>query len=137
MHSLAVQRAKRVARVGIKNDRRVKPSPEVDDYIGRFPPEAQRLLRKMRTTIGKAAPNATERISYKIPAFSVNGKILVWFGAFTSHVGLYPGAAAIAAFKKDLSPYKNAKGSVQFPFSEPLPVDLITRIVNFRLAQLK
>ena len=121
----------------MNDDKLVKSSPEVDDYIGRFPPEAQAQLRKMRTTLRKAAPNATETISYKIPAFSVNGKILVWFGAFTSHIGLYPGAAAIAAFKKDLAAYKSAKGSVQFPFSEPLPVDLLRSIVKFRLEQLQ
>lgn len=115
----------------------MKDSPDVDEYIERFEPRVRTLLREMRATIRKAAPNATERISYKIPAFSVHGKILVWFGAFTSHIGLYPGAAAIAAFKKELAAYKSAKGSVQFPFSEPLPVDLITRIVKFRLAQLK
>ena len=108
-------------------------SAEVDEYIGRFPPKVQTLLRTMRSTIRSAARDATERISYKLPAFSVNGKILVWFGAFTSHIGFYPGASAMAAFAKELSGYTRAKGSVQFPFSKPLPIDLITRIVAFRL----
>ncbi len=111
----------------------MKASPEVNDYIGRFPPKVQALLRTMRATIRRAAPQALERISYKVPAFTVEGRILVWYGAFTSHIGFYPGAAAIAAFKKELAIYKSARGSVQFPFSQPLPIDLITRIVRFRL----
>lgn len=115
--------------------RRMKASADVDDYISRFPPKVQTLLRKMRVVIRKAAPGATEKISYKIPAFSMDGRILVWFGAFTSHIGLYLGVAAISAFKKELAMYKSAKGSVQFPFSEPLPVELVTRIVKFRLEQ--
>jgi uncharacterized protein YdhG (YjbR/CyaY superfamily) len=111
----------------------VRAASDVDDYIRRFPPQVQTLLRNMRATIKKAAPRSTEKISYKVPAFSVDGKVLVWFGAFTSHIGFYPGAAAIAEFKKELSAYKWAKGSVQFPFSEPLPLDLVTRMVKFRL----
>lgn len=113
----------------------MKAPTDVDDYIGRYPPKVQALLRKIRATIRKAAPNASERISYKVPAFCVDGKILVWFGAFTSHIGFYPGAAAIDAFKKELAEYKGAKGSVQFPFSEPLPLDLIMRMVKFRLGR--
>lgn len=111
----------------------MKAPTDVHDYIGRYPAKVQALLRQMRSAIRKAAPSATERISYKLPAFCVNGKVLVWFGAFTSHVGFYPGSAAIAAFKKELPEYTCAKGSVQFPFSEPLPLDLVTKIVKFRL----
>lgn len=92
----------------------------------------QALLRKVRQTIEKAAPDAQETISYGIPTFVRNGKNLVSFGAFASHIGFYPGAAAIATFKKELPGYKIAKGSVQFPFDEPLPLDLIARIVKFR-----
>lgn len=106
---------------------------DLDEYIGGFPEEVQTLLRKMRLTIGKAAPNAGEAISYGVPAFTLHGKKLVWFAAFKSHIGFYPGAAAIAAFKKELSQYKTAKGSVQFPFKDPLPLDLVSRIVKFRL----
>jgi uncharacterized protein YdhG (YjbR/CyaY superfamily) len=113
----------------------MKSSSDVDDYIAGFPPKVRTLLRKMRTTIKKAAPKASQRISYGVPAFIVNGRILVWYAAFKSHIGLYPKAAAIAAFKKELARYKFAKGSVQFPFSEPLPLDLIGRIVEFRLEQ--
>ncbi|MGH7660967.1 MAG: iron chaperone [Vulcanimicrobiaceae bacterium] len=102
------------------------------EYTKLFPAGVQRLLREMRTTIRKAAPDAEEVISYRIPAFK-QGKTLVWFAAQSRHIGLYPGVAAIAAFKKDLAPYKVGKGTVQFPFDEPLPVALITRIVKFRL----
>jgi uncharacterized protein YdhG (YjbR/CyaY superfamily) len=106
---------------------------EVDEYISGFPAPAQTLLNQMRRTIRKAAPNASEAISYDMPAFVVNGKKLVWFAAFKSHIGFYPGAAAIAAFKKELAAYKTAKGSVQFPLSEALPIELVSRIVKFRL----
>jgi len=111
----------------------VSTPADLDDYISGFPEEVQTLLRKMRLTIGKAAPNAEETISYNVPAFALRGKKLVWFAAFKSHIGFYPGAAAIAAFKKELSEYKSAKGSVQFPFTRPLPLDLVSRIVKFRL----
>jgi uncharacterized protein YdhG (YjbR/CyaY superfamily) len=111
----------------------VRTPADIDDYISGFPKDVQALLRKMRLTIGKAASNAEETISYNVPAFTLRGKKLVWFAAFKSHVGFYPGAAAIAAFKKELSPYKTAKGSVQFPFNAPLPLDLVSRIVKFRL----
>ena len=105
-----------------------------DDYADRFPKEVQPLLKKMRLTIKKAAPKARETISYGIPAFTLNG-LLVWFAAHKNHVGFYPRASAIAAFKKELSAYKGAKGSVQFPFDEPLPLPLVSRIVKFRVKQ--
>ncbi len=94
--------------------------------------EVQRLLRKMRETIQKAAPKATDTISYRMPAFRLDG-ILVWYAAHTRHIGFYPGASAIAAFKKALSGYTSAKGSVQFPFDEPLPLALVARIVKYRV----
>ena len=111
-----------------------KTPKNMDDYVGRFPKEVQPLLRKMRLTIRKAAPQAKETISYGIPAFTLNG-LLVWFAAHKTHIGFYPRASAIAAFKKDLSAYKGAKGSVQFPFDEPLPLALVSRIVKFRVKQ--
>lgn len=110
---------------------------DFNDYLSAFPAKVQTLLKKMRQTIKKAAPKAKETISYNIPTFTVNGKKLVWFAAFKSHVGFYPGAAAIKAFKKELSPYKTAKGSVQFPFDEPLPLSLVERIVKARLADFQ
>ena len=88
----------------------------------------------MRRTIRKHAPDAEERISYRIPTFYLGGN-LVHFAAFDRHVGFYPGAAGIAAFQDALADYKSAKGSVQFPHSEPLPLDLVAEIVQFRVAQ--
>jgi uncharacterized protein YdhG (YjbR/CyaY superfamily) len=105
-----------------------------EEYARGFPLAVRRLLKTMRQTIRSAAPGAEETISYRIPAFKMK-KILVWYGAHTGHIGLYPGAAAIAAFKKELSVYKNAKGSVQFPFGQPLPLDLVSRMVKFRVKQ--
>lgn len=86
----------------------------------------------MRSTIKKAAPDAQEIISYGMPAFR-QGTILVWFGAHTKHIGLYPKVAAMTAFKSEVGAYKHAKGSVQFPLDEPMPLDLIARIVRFRV----
>ena len=111
-----------------------KTPKNIDDYVGHFPKEVQQLLQKMRLTIKKAAPQAKETISYGIPAFTLNG-MLVWFAAFQNHIGFYPRTSAIAAFKKELSAYKGAKGSVQFPFDEPLPLALVSRIVKFRVKQ--
>ncbi|HZY97471.1 MAG TPA: DUF1801 domain-containing protein [Candidatus Cybelea sp.] len=108
---------------------------DFNDYLSAFPKNVQMLLGKMRLAIKKAAPKAQETISYNVPAFAMNGKKIVWFAAFKSHIGFYPGAAAIAAFKKELAGYKTAKGSVQFPFDEPLPLSLVARIVEFRLSQ--
>jgi uncharacterized protein YdhG (YjbR/CyaY superfamily) len=107
---------------------------DIDDYVDRFPKEVQQLLQKMRRTIRKAAPKAREAISYGIPAFTLNGR-LVWFAAFKKHIGFYPGASAIAAFKNELLGYKRAKGSVQFPFDQPLPFTLVGRMVKFRVKQ--
>jgi uncharacterized protein YdhG (YjbR/CyaY superfamily) len=111
-----------------------KAPKNFDDYLDRFPKDVQQLLRKMRLTVKKAAPQAKEKISYGIPAFTLNG-MLVWFAAFKNHIGFYPRTSAIASFKKELSRYKGAKGSVQFPFDQPLPFPLISRIVKFRLKE--
>ena len=107
----------------------------VDDYITGFPADIQRLLTQMRSTIRKAAPAATEKISYGIPCFAMD-RILVWYAAHANHIGFYPGASGIAEFKRELAQYKFAKGSVQFPFDQPLPLPLVTRIVKFRLAEI-
>jgi uncharacterized protein YdhG (YjbR/CyaY superfamily) len=107
-----------------------KPS-NIDEYISAFPFEVQEKLEIVRKIIEKAVPDATEVISYSMPAFKHHG-LLVWFAAHTNHIGFYPKASGIEVFKEELSVYKHAKGSVQFPFSKPLPVDLITRIVKFR-----
>jgi uncharacterized protein YdhG (YjbR/CyaY superfamily) len=111
-----------------------KTPKDFDDYADRFPREVQQLLRKMRLTIRKAAPKAAEKISYGIPAFTFNG-MLVWFAAFRGHMGFYPGAGAVATFKKELSAYKRAKGSVQFPLDQPLPLAVVSRMVKYRVKQ--
>ena len=106
----------------------------IDDYVERFPKEVQQLLKKMRLTIRKAAPKAKEKISYGIPTFTLDG-YRVYFAAYKSHIGFYPGAAAITEFKKELSAYQGAEGSVQFPLDEPLPLALVSRMVKFRMKQ--
>lgn len=109
-------------------------SESIDAYIAAFPPEIQALLEQMRQTIHKAAPKATETISYQIPTFKLHGN-LVHFAGFKKHIGFYPGAARIAAFQDELAGYKSAKGSVQFPLDKALPLALVRRIVKFRVAQ--
>jgi uncharacterized protein YdhG (YjbR/CyaY superfamily) len=112
---------------------RVK-ADNVDGYILGFPPGTRAMLEELRRTIRKTAPAAEECISYAMPAYKLNG-MLVYFAGYTGHVGFYPGAGGIAAFKDELSEHKWAKGSVQFPLDEPLPLKLITRIVKFRVKQ--
>jgi uncharacterized protein YdhG (YjbR/CyaY superfamily) len=112
-----------------------KPAPKsFDQYVKLHPEPVRRLLVKMREAIQRSAPKATETISYGMPAFAQDG-ILVWFAAHKSHIGFYPRVAALVAFKKDLAAYKSSKGAVQFPFDEPLPLGLVSRIVRFRLQQ--
>lgn len=106
----------------------------IDEYIAGFSPEVQEILEKVRTTIRKAAPNAEETISYQIPAFTLQGN-LIYFAAFKKHVGLYPGTTAIAKFKKELSTYEGAKGTVRFPLDKPIPFALISKIVKFRVKE--
>jgi uncharacterized protein YdhG (YjbR/CyaY superfamily) len=109
-------------------------STTIDEYIAGHPPKIRTRLKAMRATIRKHAPESEERISYRIPTFYLGGN-LVHFAAFDRHVGFYPGAAGIAAFKDALADYKSAKGSVQFPHTEPLPLALVAEIVRFRVAQ--
>ena len=111
-----------------------KPA-NIAEYIAGFPKDTQKLLEKMRATIRRAAPDAEETISYAIPAFTLNGKYLVYFAGFKNHIGFYPAPTGMEAFKKDFSTYKTGKGSVQFPIDEPLPLELITRIVKFRMSE--
>jgi uncharacterized protein YdhG (YjbR/CyaY superfamily) len=106
----------------------------IDEYIATFPGDVQKKLQEMRTTIKKAAPEATEKISYQMPTFYLHGN-LVHFAAFKNHIGFYPVPSGIEAFREELSAYENSKGGVRFPFSKPLPLDLITRIVRFRVAE--
>lgn len=106
----------------------------MDEYIAGFPKDVQKLLQQMRKTIKKAAPQAEETINYGIPTFTLNGN-LVHFAAFKNHIGFYPAPSGIEAFKKELSAYAGAKGSVQFPMYDPLPLELVARIVEFRVAE--
>lgn len=106
----------------------------IDEYIAQFTPEVQRILQTMRQVIKDAAPEAQEKISYQMPAFTQQG-ILVYFAAFKNHIGFYPTASGISAFKDELNEYKSAKGSVQFPLGKPIPYDLISRMVKFRVAE--
>jgi uncharacterized protein YdhG (YjbR/CyaY superfamily) len=107
----------------------------IDEYIAGFPPETQRRLQEVRALIASQAPEATETISYGMPTFDLNGRHLVHFAAHTRHLGFYPVPSAMVAFKDELAPYRSGKGSAQFPFDEPLPTDLIRRIVAFRVEE--
>ena len=106
----------------------------VDDYIRQFCPEVQEKLEALRKVIRESATGATERISYQMPAFYLHGN-LVYFAAFKHHIGFYPTSSGIEAFKDELAGYKGSKGSVQFPIEKPLPYDLISRIVKYRVEE--
>ncbi len=106
----------------------------IDEYIAQCPQDVQPVLAKIRAVIREAAPDAVEKISYQMPGFYLKGN-LVWFGAHKSYIGFYPTGAGIEAFKAELSAYKSSKGAVQFPLDQPMPYELIGRIVKFRVAQ--
>jgi len=107
---------------------------KIDTFIAGFPRDIQITLEQLRLTIRKAAPEAEETICYGIPTFTFHGN-LVHFSAFKNHIGFYPTPSGISAFKKELSRYKSAKGSVQFPLDKPLPLDLVSKIVTFRIKE--
>lgn len=104
----------------------------VDEYIAAFPTAVQKILERIRAVIQTAAPEAEESISYGMPAYKLNGRPLVYFAGYQNHVGFYATPTGHAAFSDELSKYKQGKGSVQFPIDEPMPLDLISRIVKFR-----
>ncbi|HLQ41913.1 MAG TPA: DUF1801 domain-containing protein [Thermoplasmata archaeon] len=104
----------------------------IDAYIQTLPKDVQTILQKVRKTIQEAAPDAVETISYQMPTFKLNGKGLVYFAAYEKHIGFYPIPSGMKAFEKQLAPYKQGKGSVQFPIDQPIPYDLVRRIVVFR-----
>lgn len=116
----------------MKTDR--KPPENIDEYIAGFPSDMQKILGKMRSTIRKAAPGAEEAIKYQIPTFTLKGN-LVHFAAFKKHVGFYPAPTGIEKFKKELSVYEGGKGTIKFPLGKPIPFDLISRIVKFRVKE--
>jgi uncharacterized protein YdhG (YjbR/CyaY superfamily) len=106
----------------------------IDEYIAGFPPEVQVVLEQIRATIRAAAPDATEAIKYGMPTFVQHGN-LVHFAAFKNHIGFYPVPSGIEAFKAELSVYDQSKGTIRFPFGTPVPLELIARIVKFRLEE--
>jgi uncharacterized protein YdhG (YjbR/CyaY superfamily) len=112
-----------------------QPTPRtIDEYIAGFPPEIRALLQEIRMTIREAAPDAEEAISYQMPTFRLHGN-LVHFAAFKNHIGFYPAPTGIDEFREELAAYKGSKGAVQFPLDKPLPLDLIRRIVQFRVQE--
>jgi uncharacterized protein YdhG (YjbR/CyaY superfamily) len=107
----------------------------IDEYIAAFPEEMQRILESVRATIRAVAPNAVERMSYQMPAFALNGN-LVYFAAWKNHIGLYPASSTVPeAFKDELSGYKGTKGTIRFPIDQPLPLELISEIVRYRVTE--
>jgi uncharacterized protein YdhG (YjbR/CyaY superfamily) len=111
-----------------------KTYKDIDEYISNFPVGIQMKLKELRTAIKKAAPEAEEKISYQMPAFYFNG-VLVYFAGYKNHIGFYPTASGIEVFTNELSGFKYSKGAIQFPLNEPLPLELITRIVKFRVKE--
>jgi uncharacterized protein YdhG (YjbR/CyaY superfamily) len=107
---------------------------DIDEYIKKSPKDVRNMLIEIRKTIKKAAPKATEKISYGMPAFVLNGN-LIYFAAFKNHIGFYPTSSPIVAFKKDLEPYKTSKGAIHLPLDKPIPFSLITKIVKYRVKE--
>jgi len=108
----------------------------IDEYIAEFPEKTQAALKEIRALVHEVAPDAIETISYAIPTFDLKGKHLVHFAGYEHHIGLYPTPTGSEAFAEEFSAYKTGKGSVQFPLDQPLPLDLIRRVVEFRLEQV-
>ena len=114
---------------------KTKVVPEtVDQYIAAFPADVKKRMQQLRKTIKAGAPNADELISYQMPGYKYFG-MLVYFAAYKNHIGFYPGAGGLLEFYKELSSFKSAKGSVQFPHDRPIPYDIISKIVKFRVKQ--
>jgi uncharacterized protein YdhG (YjbR/CyaY superfamily) len=111
------------------------PFATIDEYIAQFPPEIQDRLQQIRKVVREAAPDAVEKISYQMPTFETDGRNLVHFAAFKNHIGFYPTPSGTEEFAEELSVYKGGKGSVQFPLDQPLPLDLIRRVVLFRVEE--
>lgn len=109
----------------------------IDEYIAEFPTDVQQILQKVRHTIREEVPDATEAISYGLATFKLNGKNVVHFGGWQHHIGFYPTSSGTVAFDKQLSPYKHAKGSIQFPLDQPIPYDLFRQITQFRVRELQ
>ena len=108
----------------------------IDDYIKKYPKDIQKTLNDFRKIIRKLAPTSEESISYGIPTFDLNGKHLVHFAAFKNHIGFFPTSSPIPVFKKELAGYKTSKGTIQFPLDQPIPFDLVKKIVEFRVKEV-
>ena len=109
-------------------------SNDIDEYISNFPENVQTILKLLRITIRNVAPTATETISYQMPTFTLHGN-LVHFAAYKNHIGFYPSSSGIEAFKNELTAFKCSKGTIQFPIEKPLPFDIISKIVAFRVEE--
>jgi uncharacterized protein YdhG (YjbR/CyaY superfamily) len=112
----------------------MKQFNDIDSYISGFPEQTRGMLEQLRATIKLAAPEASEVISYGMPAYKQNG-ILVYFAAYKNHIGFYPTASGIEAFKPELSSFQSSKGTIHFPLDKPLPLELVTKIVRYRISQ--
>lgn len=107
----------------------------IDDYIASFPQDVQEIMQQLRGAIRTAAPEAEEKISYQMPTFTLNGKYLVYFAGWKTHIAFYGAPRGDAEFTEDLSTYETGQGTLKFPLNEPIPFDLITKIVRFRAAE--
>lgn len=107
----------------------------IDEYIATFPEDVQKILRQVRETIKAAAPEAGEKISYGIPTFTLNSKYLIYFAGWKNHISIYPIPSGTEAFNKEVSQYVEGKGTLKFPMDKPLPLNLIGKIVKFRVAE--
>ena len=107
----------------------------IDEYIASFPEDVQKIMEQLRSTIKAAAPEAGEKISYNMPTFTLNGTYLVYFAGWKNHIAFYSAPRGNAEFNEDLSTYESGAGTLQFPYNKPMPLDLITKIVNFRVAE--
>ncbi|MDD1747856.1 MAG: DUF1801 domain-containing protein [Methanomassiliicoccales archaeon] len=117
------------------DSRGLRKAPQsIDEYIGTFPKDIQSKLESIRKAVKEEAPDAQEVMSYGMPAFKLN-KVLVYFVAQKKHIGFYPTASGISAFKEELSQFKHSKGAVQFPIDEPVPLELVRKMVKFRVKE--
>jgi len=116
---------------------RSKPPRSIDEYIAGFPDEVQGLLQEVRGVIRETAPEAEETISYGIPTFTLNGRYLIYFAAYKTHLSLYPAPVGVQEFEADMAAYRSGRGTLRFPYDRPVPFELIRRIVKFRVKESK
>lgn len=109
----------------------------IDAYIASFPEKVQEIMHQLRATIKAAAPKAGEKISYNMPTFTLNGSNLVYFAGWKNHIAFYGAPRGNPDFQEDLSPFETGKGTLQFPYNRPVPFDLVTKIVQFRVGEIR